>query len=61
MGSARFLESPLDYTLVDVPEEGRDVLAAFRRLAIPHEGALPDIHYRQWLDAGGHTLLRRHG
>jgi hypothetical protein len=46
-GSA-FPESPLDYPLVDVPEEGRDVLAPFRRLVIPHEGVLPDIHYQQW-------------
>jgi hypothetical protein len=46
--SARFLESPLDYPLVDVPEEGRDVLAPFRRLVIPHQ---------QWLEADGHTIL----
>jgi hypothetical protein len=52
------LESPLDFPLVDVPEEGRDVLARFRRLVIPHENVLPDIHYQQCLDAGGHTLLR---
>jgi hypothetical protein len=38
----RPLESPVDYPLVDVPEEGRDVLAPFRRLVIPHEGLLPD-------------------
>jgi hypothetical protein len=39
-------------------EEGRDVLAPFRRLVILHEGMLPDIHYQQWLEAGGHTLLK---
>jgi hypothetical protein len=42
-------------------KEGRDGRAPFRRLVIPHEGGLPDIHSQQGLDPGGHPRLTGRG